>query len=54
MKDQDRDAFDKSEKEIVVEDFCEPLSGPQKDECISYYEDWEEEEKERKKHEEQE
>ncbi len=44
----------RTEKEIVVEDFCEPLQGSQKEDCTEYYEDWVEEEEERKRVEEQE
>ena len=37
MKDQD---ILKNLQEEVAEDFCEPLQGTQKEECVNYYEEW--------------
>jgi hypothetical protein len=51
---KNKDPEKKTLKDVVVEDFCEPLQGRQKDDCTNYYEDWAEEEEERKQVEEQE
>jgi hypothetical protein len=45
---------EKSLKDAVVEDFCEPLQGRQKEDCANYYEGRAEKEEEREQIEEQE
>ncbi len=45
---------EKTVKDVVVEDFCEPLQGRQKEDCSDYYEEWAEKEEERRHVEEQE
>jgi len=45
MKDQDPL---KSLKKEVEEDFCKPLQGEQKGECVNYYEKWDNKEEEPK------
>ncbi len=44
---ENKDLFEKSERDSVIEDFCEPLRGRQKEKCILFYEDWVEEEKDK-------
>ncbi len=34
----------KPERDVSMEDFCEPYEGEQKEECIYYYEKWFDEE----------
>ena len=49
MKDQD---LLKNLQKEIADEFCEPLQGEQKEECVNYYEEWvtqEEEPKEESK-----
>jgi TorA maturation chaperone TorD len=45
MKDQD--LLRNLQKEIA-EEFCEPFQGEQKEECVTYYEEWIDKEEEQK------
>lgn len=46
---EDKELLEKGAKDIVIEDFCEPLEGEQKEKCIHFYEDQADEEERQQK-----